>query len=183
MMAVQSGLVALVDAVRAYFTQELIPATVTALGWREYRKLPNGFGGGGARRVVFLPSDEKSGKGGRFLPNARNIGRNPRAVATIERDLVVAIWAVDASSPAALASDVAQIEAVEDLLESTVQAVRAFAHADATWGEFSWGLEPLEHAYGRELRADLRYRGPLLSPPRNTVTPGVGAITRTNQKA
>jgi len=179
---IKSGLVAFVEAVRTYFTAEGIAAQVAVLGWREYRKLPAVAPPAGAvtRRVVFLPSDE-SGKGGRFI-GTRNVGRNPRAVATVERDLVVSIWAVDGSTPAALASDVAQIEAVEDLWESTVQAVRTVAHADALWGAFTWTLAPLEHAYGRELRVELRYRGPLLWSPPNKVTPGVGAITRTNEE-
>lgn len=176
-MTTRSGLGRLVDAVRDYFVAEQVDASVAALGWREYRKIHQP-GPGARNRVVFLPSDPKSGRGGKFLPQARNIGVQPRAVATIERDLLVSVWAVDRSSAEALASDLAQIEAVETLLESTVQAVRSFAHADATWGGFTWGLEPLEHAHGREILVELAFRGPLLWPLNNIVTPSVGTITR-----
>lgn len=176
-MSATSGLVKLVTEVRAYFVENAVSAEVAALGWREYRKLPTAAPGN-TNRVVFLPSNE-AGKGGRFSAQARNIGNNPRAVATIERDLVVSVWAVDATTQAAVASDIAQIEAVEKLLESTVQAVRSFAHADASWGSFEWTLSPLEHAYGRELRVELRYRGPLLWPKNNTRIPAVGGIAKT----
>lgn len=160
---INSGVVALVASVRAYFEARDVTANV-ALGWREPTKQIN-QGPGRANRVVFIPSDE-SGKGGKLAPTqqpgARYFGNPPdttaRALYTWERQLVVSVWAVDGANPH---DEALQIEAVEDLFEWVVRAVHAFAHNDARWGDVVWTTEPVEHQFGRELRASLTFRHPL----------------------
>jgi hypothetical protein len=180
-VAINSGLVALRGAIESYFTTRGVTATV-ALGWKQPTQQIN-QGPGGANRVVLIPSDP-SGKGGRLVgaqqPGPRvfgpqSDGLTARSLYTWERFVVVSVWAVDATDPA---NEPKQIEAVEDLFEWTVRAIHAFAHNDARWGDVAWTTSPVEHAFGRELRAGLTFRHPLFDGPTGIAYP-VPEITKT----
>lgn len=166
-MAINSGVVALVGGVQSYFAARSVTAAVS-LGWKQPTAQVN-QGTGRANRVVFIPSDS-SGRGGRLSqdglqPGARYFGppaspadTTVRALWTWERSLVVSVWAVDTTDPH---NEAKQIEAVEDLFEWTVRAVHYFAHNNARWGDVAWTTSPVEHSFGRELRAALTFRHPL----------------------
>lgn len=182
-MAIKSGLVSLVDSVRGYFNGRFDPSErpVVVLGWRERTKQVN-QGPGGANRVVFTPSDD-SGRGGRIVgtqqPGPRTFGTAPNTITTRalfdwERQLVVSVWAFDRTKPT---DEAAQIEAVETLFEWVVRAVQQTARANATWTDVTWTVEPVEHAFGRELRAGLIFRHPLFDAESDVAFP-MGAITK-----
>jgi hypothetical protein len=183
-MAIKSGLVALVDSVRAYLDARFGPSErpVVALGWRERTKQIN-QGPGGANRVVFTPSDD-NGRGGRIIgtqqPGARTFGTGQdktttRALFDWERTVIVSVWALDRTKPT---DEAAQIEAVETLFEWVVRAVQQSAYANAKWTDVNWTVEPVEHAFGRELRAGLIFRHPLFDSENDVAFP-TGVITKT----
>jgi len=181
---IKSGLVALVAGVQAYFTDAGVTAAV-ALGWKQPTEQIN-QGPGRANRVVFIPSDP-SGRGGKLVgaqqPGQRLYGTSGpggaadtslRALYTWERAVVVSVWAVDGTDPQ---NESKQIEATETLFEQTIRAVHSFAHNDARWGDVSWTVTPVEHMFGRELRASLTYRHPMFDAPTEVVYP-TGHITK-----
>jgi hypothetical protein len=176
-MAVNSGVLALVEGVRSYFTARGVTANVS-LGWKQPTKQIN-QGPGRANRVVFIPSDP-NGRGGKIgaveQPGARTFGGDTaaRALYTWERFLVVSVWAVDTTDPH---DEALQIEAVEDLFEQTVRAVHAFAKNNGRWGDVTWTTSPAEHAFGRELRASLVFKHPLFDSEYGVAYPAP-AITK-----
>lgn len=176
-MRIQSGLVAMVASVREYFEAADVTATVS-LGWKQPTQQIN-QGPGGANRVVFIPSDP-SGRGGKILPARQPGPRQVDASTTVrslyswDRQLVVSVWAVDATAPQ---DEALQIEAVEDLFGWTIRAVHAFAHADARWGDVAWTTSPVEHVFGRELRAGLSLNHPMFDVPIGLAFP-TPAITK-----
>jgi len=165
----------LVDAVGAYFTANNVGA-VAVYGSRERTK-QNNQGLGGANRVAFAPSDD-GGKAGRIVavkhPGPRRTTDDEdnetarRAIFDWEHVLMVSIWAVDASDPE---NERAQLEAVETLLEHTINAVQSFAHANAIWGDVTWTPQPVERVFGRELRVGLTYRHPMFETENEIVRP------------
>lgn len=168
---IKSGLVAMVESVREYFVDRNVTAHVS-LGWKQpTQQINQGFGG--ANRVVFIPSDP-SGKGGSLggaaQPGDRRIGTDTsvRSLYNWERFVVVSVWAVDSSDPA---DEAKQIEAVESLFEWTVRGVHAFAANNARWGDVAWTTSPVEHVFGRELRAGLVFRHPIFDTPAVVVRP------------
>jgi hypothetical protein len=174
---IDSGLLALAKSVRAYFAANDVTATAS-LGWKQPTEQIN-QGPGRANRVVFIPSDP-TGRGGKLAPTQqpgqRNFSSAPdaradtsvRSLYTWERFVIVSVWAVDATAPA---DEEKQIEAVEDLFEQTIRAVHAFAHNDARWGDVAWTTSPVEHVFGRELRAGLTYRHPMFDSPSGIAYP------------
>lgn len=181
MVRTRSGLVALVKGVREYFDAVGVTANVS-IGWKERAKQIN-QGTGRANRVVFTPSDD-SGKGGKIVavkqPGTRQIGdpvtHTVRSLRNWERFVVVSVWAADTTKPN---DEEAQLEAVESLFESVLQAVNTFAAADAVWGDVSWTTEGIELSFGREMRAGLVFRHPLFDLPVEVVYPGLNPITKT----
>jgi hypothetical protein len=170
---IKSGLASLVAGVQAYFTANAVTAAVS-LGWKQPAQQIN-QGTGRANRVVFIPSDP-GGKGGKLTatqqPGHRMIGdpveATARALLTWERYVVVSVWAVDGTDPH---DEAKQIEAVETLFEWTLRAVHSVAHNDARWGDVAWTTSPVEHVFGRELRAGLTYRHPMFDAPVGVVIP------------
>jgi len=187
-MAINSGVVALVASVQAYFTVTAGTPPVTtktcdvSLGWKQPTKQIN-QGVGRANRVVFIPSDP-GGKGGKIVgahqPGPRRFGPGvggdtaTRALYTWERQLVVSVWAVDGSDPH---NEAKQIEAVEDLFELTIRAVHYYAFNNAQWGDVDWTTSPVEHSFGRELRAKLTFRHPMFDAETGIAYPAK-AITK-----
>lgn len=177
-VTISSGLVALVASVRTYFTSNAVTATAR-LGWKQPTQQIN-QGPGGANRVIFIPSDP-SGRGGSLDGGARQPGprvfggdTTARSLVSWKRLVTVSVWAVDTSDPH---DEEKQIEAVEDLFEWTIRAVHAYAHADARWGEVVWTVSPIEHVFGRELRAALTLNLPMFDKPTGLAFPAP-AITK-----
>lgn len=165
---VRSALPAFIESVRSYFATNKISATVE-FGVNQLARQIN-QGEGGANRVVF--SIDPDGDGGAFIdarlkasPGGPGV---PRPIVTWEKTFIVSVWAVDTSDKG---NELLQFVAVENLLESTVQAVRAFAHADVTWGNPKWTTSPIEAPFGRELRIPIKMRGALFSLANPTRTP------------
>jgi hypothetical protein len=135
-----SGLIALTDGVRAFFEQDWVAAYfanlgvtipfVTTTGWKQREQQINVNPGSPQtpgqvnRRVTFMPGTDKGDEGTFKEPRRTS---NPRAIATWERLITCAVWAVDTSN---LADEQAQITACDNLLEMTLQAIQSFAHAD-----------------------------------------------------
>lgn len=167
-MAVLSAVPALVAAVQAYFDANDVSANVV-FGVRELTKQIN-QGPNGANRVVFSP--DPNGDGGTILPPRLKASGgqagSPRPIVTWEKLLIVSIWAVDTSDKD---NELLQFVAVENLFESTVQAVRSYAHADITWGSPKWTTSPVELLFGKEIRVPLRFRGALFSLPNDVRNP------------
>lgn len=178
---ITSGLTALVNGVRSYFTGAGLTANVS-VGWKEAAKQVN-QGTGRANRVVFVPSD-LGGRGGTLTavqqPGQRNFGTPTvdtavRALQDWERTLLVRVWAVDSTSPN---DEEKQIEAVETLFEWTIRAVQSFAKNNGRWGAVEWLAAPIERQFGRELQAELVYRHPLFDAPQVVIFPQAGPITK-----
>lgn len=173
-MAINSGLLALVAGVQAYLSARGVTANVS-LGWKQPTKQIN-QGTGRANRIVFIPSDP-GGKGGKILatqqPGQRRFGTptfdvDARALYDWERQLLVSVWAADGESPH---DESKQIEAVEDLFEWTMRAVHYVAKNNARWGDVNWTTSPVEHQFGRELRAGLTFRHPMFDVESELVYP------------
>lgn len=167
-----SGLLVLVDGVRDFFDQHNMSGTVVAVTFNRERFRQINQGAGTANRVVFLfgglDDDEEIGE----LTGARHnsgTGRNPRELFTWEKRGVVSIWAVPDADH--LDDERAQIAAIEDLLEKTVQAVQATAAADVHWGRVRVGKNAKEQRYGTELLVDFVHKGPLFDVAYDVVTP------------
>lgn len=175
---IKSGLVALVASVQAYFDARSV-GTQVGLGWKQPTQQIN-QGVGRANRVVFIPSDP-SGKGGKLAgaqrPGQRNVDTNlsMRSLYNWERFVTVSVWACDTTDPQ---NEEKQIEAVETLFEHTVRAVHYFAANEAQWGDVTWTTSPVEHAFGRELRAGLVFRHPIFDAPNERVYPAPAPPTK-----
>lgn len=172
-MARVPAITALASGVRSFFVDNGVTASVS-VGWKAPTKRIN-EGPGGANRVVLIPTDP-SGRAGRFVIGTTT-HHTPKPIATWEQNIVVAVWAVDASSPDALADDEKQFTAVNDLLENTMEAIRGVAHAAAIPGEINFLLEPLELAYGREARVSYVLKSELFARDYATRTPGTLIMT------
>lgn len=172
-MARVPAITALAAGVRTFFEANGVTANVS-VGWKAPTKRIN-EGPGGANRVVFIPTDP-SGRAGRFTIGT-STHHTPKPIATWEQNIVVAVWAVDASTSQALADDEKQFTAVNNLLEDTMEAIRAVAHAAAIPGEVNFMLEPLELAYGREARVSYVLKSELFARDYATRTPGAQITT------
>jgi hypothetical protein len=187
-MANQSGLLALVRGVRAYFEGNNVSAAVW-LGWTKRSRTDN-QGPGGANRVVFIPGEDaaqpgapkvlKAGVLDRMAPQ-QHVTLNPRlrALAWWHEPVTVSVWAVDADHPQ---DEEGQIAATEDLLELTIQALHnavdptsglgvGFANIEE-WGPPSWTLPPVEAPFGRELTFSFVLLVPLFDQPQGLAFPG-----------
>lgn len=195
MIHARSGLVALADSVREYFRANTVDAEVTKVGVR-YRTL------WAKSRVVFVPGiyagedpprpiDE-----GRLTAPEHTKSDNPRELATWERKATACILGVNVQQRE---DEQAQIEAVENLLELTIQAmVRASAPlpANAEWrpGAHESGLAgqasifwddstvkrfypPTDLSFGIEIFLTFTQRGPLFDQPDVIVFPQVALVS------
>lgn len=160
-MARLSGVEKLLDDVKASLASWGVGADVS-LGWKQATKQTN-QGAGRANRVVFIPS-EPNGAGGKIVATkqpgyrVQPDGTSVRALYDWERAMVVSIWAVDKTAPA---DEGAQILATENLFEQVMAAVQYSGQCTATWGSVTWTPAPVEHMFGRELRAQLTLRHPM----------------------
>ena len=170
---VKSGLLVLVDGVRAYLDTYLGKGmTVFATFNRErFRQINQGHGT--ANRVVFLfggdDDDESIGE----LEGARNKDTagdpyNPRSLYTWAKRGVVSIWACDTTKTN---DELAQIAAIENLFEWTMRAIQETAAKDFTPGRVRVSKDPKEQRYGVELLVDFVHRGPIFDVTLDVVYP------------
>lgn len=196
----RSGLIALADGVRRYFEANGV-AAVVAVGLKQ-RFFQINQGPGGASRIVFIPGDFDGTEGSRPLDEGEigdpmgHTSTNPRELAQWSRVCTVAVWGVDTTK---LEDEALQIEATEDLLERTVEAIHnctgevrdvddlgrpitaVLGHlgADVTWGKISGVYPPLENGFGRELLLRFTLSGPLYDQPIAMVRGQAGTFTKT----
>ena len=191
----RSGLIALSDGVRAFFAANNVAATVTPVGWR-YRSFQVNQGPGGGSRVCFIPGKiDPSSPGapkvldaGTFAPprlsspgpragGVTTGAGNPRPLVSWKKVVSLSVWAVDTTD---LGNDELQLAALENLVESTYQAIhnavdpvsgQAVGLADIELTDAVWNLPPVERAFGRELVAYFIQSGPLFDLPIDYTTP------------
>lgn len=159
----RSSLIALSDAVRAYFVATNVAANVPACGWKERGKQIN-QGPGGASRVIFMPGKytgepgpPKVLEGGRIGRAQRKTNLNPRELVSWDRVSTVSVWGVDAMRSD---DEEAQIEATETLFECTVRAMHnsvdlvtgvPLGAGAIEWGDVFLVAPPTERGFGREM--------------------------------
>lgn len=111
-------------------------------------------GEGGANRVVFYEGDEAGNLGEIVGPKPKNDG-GPRVLFTWNQLFTVSIWAADESDTN---DELKQFVALSLLWENTMQAVHAFARADAVWGNPKRITQAIELPFGAALKVPLKYR-------------------------
>lgn len=177
-MGNRSGLIALADGARAYFEANGVAAVIPPVGLK-YRTFQINQGPGGGSRVVFIPGEYD----GQLEPKAMRAGElrkprhnatddiNPRELVWWRKSVTLSIWAVDTTN---LASEQAQWAALEDLFESTVQAVHnardpvsglPVGLADVVWVNTTLNRTVIENSFGFELLVTLTHSGPLFDLP------------------
>lgn len=119
------------------------PGVVCAFGWREPYKH---VAGASAARLVFVPGDA-NGSLGEDLP-ARNIGRNPRPIATLGELFHVFVTAYDASAPE---NELAQYKAARILFDEWRRAMHVAAHGTFEIQSARWNTDKTERRYGAEI--------------------------------
>lgn len=183
-----SGLKHLLDGVRAYFAAN----GVTALVEVGAKKLPQqSQGTGGANRVVFVPFDPKSGAAGQFVEPGnfgfRDIDDDSdppvhvgavRPIADWQRQMVVSVWARDATKPE---DEEAQAIAVEDLVERTMQAIVAVGLADVGFSKIEANV-PKERVFGSEVRFGLTFTQPIFDRPLDVGHPEFATVKKKTEE-
>lgn len=176
-MANTSSLIALANGVRVYM-KAVNPAVVVGVtGWKQRSQQLN-QGTPGANRILFIPGDLQGRDGA--LERGRKPSSNPRTLLEWKRIVTMSVWAVDASSPANLDNDEAQIAAVENLLEQAIQAVHLAVDPDTKtavgagnihWGGVRWSVANQEMAFGREVLVDFQQSSVFFDRPNTVVYP------------
>jgi hypothetical protein len=145
-MAVILALPRLFDAVVAHFAAELAEDATPvpqAFGWREPAKRT-----GSTTRIVWVPGDDANGDMGEVLP-AKQPGRNPRSLGTLDELFTVYIEAVDVS---AYETERAQYQVVRELFDAWWRAVYLAAHGTVAIQSAGWVIEKKERRHGAALR-------------------------------
>jgi len=141
-MAEILALVKLYTDVAARFALET-PDVKNVFGWREPARQHVG------RRIAWVPGDP-GGSLGKHGP-ARNVGRNPRPLATINELFHCVISAAD-PDPAKAESELAQYIAARALRDAWERAVYHAAHGTFTIESESWDIDRQnERRYGAAL--------------------------------
>lgn len=173
-MANIAGLTALAAGMQAYFVKFGF-TTVVDFGWRARSSVLN-QGPGGANRIVIVPGDPKSGKGGP-LKRGRQAQTNPRVLFEWDALATLSIWGVDTNDTN---DERLQYAATVNLLEVTMRALQNAVDpitltpvgvANLTLGEPSWSVENTEMYFGRELLLPITQKGPLLDRVIDTIQP------------
>jgi hypothetical protein len=141
-MAIVFALPRLFDAVVTRFAAEavLVP---NVFGWREPAKRP-----GTSHRIVWVPGDDESGELGEIV-EAKQPGRNPRPLATLEELFTVYIEARD---DAAAENERAQYIATRTLFDSWYRAVYLAAHGTIRIESAAWVISKKERRAGAAIR-------------------------------
>jgi hypothetical protein len=198
-----SGIIALSDGVRSFFTTPAIAAyfakngvsipVVGTTGWRQREQNLNVApsaptvtqpAGQVNRRVLFIPGTEGGDEGSFSEPRHRTgVGPHasntkPRVLATWDRIVTASVWAVDMSNRN---DEQLQIAAADNLLEMVVQALQWFAQADFVAGSGKIRRDPKMTANlpsGREVLYQFVHREPVFDLPRAVVPGGLPTVVR-----
>lgn len=190
-MANVSSLLALANGVRARFRTLNPDVSVAVTGWRARFQHLN-QGAPVANRVCFIPGRPNGTDAP--LERPRHTSSNPRNLLGWNRIVTVSVWACDPTQPA---NDEAQIAALEDLLEQTIQAIHTAVYVDSSgqpllvdgkyvavglgnlhWGSVTWTVDNKEMGAGKEVLVELTQRSTFFDVPLTTVTP-TGTLTKT----
>jgi len=135
-------------------------------GWQSKNRPTSGASG----RVHFRPSDD-GGSGGVFAA-PKLPGGNPRPILNWNVFFDVFVWArapLDANDE--WRSDEANVRAVVNLVERTMQAIEDYRSGRYIVASPRWVVEPTENMNGRELRFQLVAEMPLYDADRVAVVP------------
>lgn len=174
-MAETSSLLALAANLRSWFAVNNPNVVVGVTGWKaRFQHLNQGTPA--ANRVLFIPGDAQGRDGP--LSHGRQSCTNPRDILQWDRQVVLSVWAFDATDTA---NDELQIAAVENLLEQTFQGiVRAEVNGvgypsrqagPIHWGRVTWTIDNKEMALGREVLIDFALKSTFFDIPFATVVP------------
>lgn len=171
----RSGLLALARAVKAYFDDNDVQAEVL-VGLKERAKWAS-------PRVVVIPGffDGKAEpsvmKGGPIGAPLQKSSANPRELGTWARALTLSIYARNVTQT----QDVrAQLAAVEDLLESAMQALWCGVDPDSglcpgaagiEWGETFYVFPPVQGAAGLEILLQYTFKQPMYDLATTRISP------------
>lgn len=140
-MAIVLALPKLFDDVVAQFAADGT-AVPNLFGWRKSaQQLTTG------KRIVWIPGDPR-GSLGAMLP-ARNPGRNPRPVGTLEELFTVEISSND---PTQLEDERAQYQATRELYDAWYRAVYLAARGTFRVVSDEWVVDKKERRYGATIR-------------------------------
>lgn len=178
---IKSGYDALFTGVQAYLTAKGQTGITVASGFKERAKQIN-QGSGGANRIVFIPGDPKSGKGGQY-DAIRGPGLRPvyaasdvtqvapvgyvRAIVDRARTIFVSVWSYDAT---AAENEHAQLIANDSLTQWAERAIAAVGLANLEWVNFAYSL-PGIRSFGLETLIQLRLQEPSFDVPIDTAYP------------
>lgn len=143
-LALAAGTIADGDVVR--WTQTAPDVTPHRFGWRERSKHE------GARRIVWEPGDD--GDVGELVA-ARNPGRNPRPLWTLDELVTVYLEAVDQTDAATSENERAQYVAARLLFDLWARAVYQVAHGTIEIRKIGWLDTQNIRRYGATLRVVL----------------------------
>lgn len=181
-MGATSGLTMLARAVGAYFEDNNVEALVLfglqARGrWAKPRVviIPGFYDGSEAPRPM---------PGGAFGPPTKKESFNPRELAEWTRAVTLSIFAVDQTAPN---DEILQTEALDDLTESTIQAVwngidpvsgKKPGGAGTEWGDSVLMHPPVQFGYGKELLLHCTVKMPFYDLEQAIRHPSVGPLTK-----
>lgn len=123
-------------------------------------------------------------KAGTFGAPWQKQSQNPRELASWPRPFTLSIRGVDRTR---LDDESAQLEAMDQLIESTFQAVwnatdergRNVGQANVEWGEGIWMVPPVQQAFGRELLVNCTHKEVLFDRGSPIAFPSIGTMTKT----
>lgn len=181
----KSGLVALADQIRTYFENNGIAAKVLlGLKARNLWDEP---------RVVIVDGlfdgslQPKTLDAGQLTDPVKAASYNPREIAAWERPITFCVRGVD---PTELENEAAQIEAQENLIESTLQAIRSGINPQATnlptrpgganvkFAKAVWVHPPVEFAYGKELLVQATLAANFYDLPQQISFPSINPFSK-----
>lgn len=175
-MAIVLALPRLFDAVVARFAAEsvLVP---NAFGWRAPAQRP-----GVARRIVWVPGDDESGDLGELGP-AKQPGRNPRPLATLDELFTVYIEARDTSSASVAENERAQYQITRELFDIWYRAVYLEAHGTIRIESSAWVIDKKERRAGAAIRVLCTIEAAILDEEEGTAPTDTGASIATSEYA
>jgi hypothetical protein len=153
-MAIVLAVPRLFDLVVAKAASESTPSVLQVFGWRELAKHPTGPNAGTARRVVWVPGDDENGDLGELGP-AKQPGRNPRPLATLDELVTVYLEAVNMSTASVLEMERAQYQAARELFDAWFRWLHLVAPGTFELKSSRWVISQKERRFGASIRVVL----------------------------
>lgn len=168
-MAIVLAVPKLFDDVVARFALDAamqVPPTMpvpNVFGWREPARR------GVSLRVVWVPGNDANGDLGE-LGAARNPGRNPRPLATLDELVTVYLEAFSGATAAIAENERAQYQAARELFNAWWRAVYLAARGTVALVSANWVIDKNERRFGATIRALVSVQAPVLDKP-STIAP------------